>query len=383
MNLRALRRLALIAVRAICLWSVALCHPAGLFAQFAPDDEVRLRRDEPLHFKNAVFRHGKAGEVFKVVKYDRASGNVFLLANGSDGKPFALRCADSAIEPAPKDAWALVREGLNAMQQGELEYARTRFVRASTGATVDDMAVRLAMHCETLRKTAADADVARDAQRKAALEVARLLRNAQVADHPPLIPGDTSNQVRVEEFRTRAAAVKQQSEIAVRGATDSVANAVNSAHAFAKGLIDSGSLVVGMQMWDAVISFSRKQLPTDRQPAETEPPDRAGLTRRINAASDALARARVNLEGKRLLAAIGEIESGLESEPGRGDLRQTREVAAAAIERARARVKTARSLAEQQRIGEALAELAKAEAICTDDNEALALGRELRALPRK
>ena len=49
------------------------------------------------------------------------------------------------------------------------------------------------------------------------------------------------------------------------------------------------------------------------------------------------------------------------------------------FERARARVQTARSLADQQRRDEALAELAKAEAICADDAEAVALGKELRA----
>ena len=61
---------------------------AAAHAQFAPEDEVRLRRDEPLHFKDSVFRQGKAGEVFQVVKYDRASGRVFLLALDSDASTF-------------------------------------------------------------------------------------------------------------------------------------------------------------------------------------------------------------------------------------------------------------------------------------------------------
>ncbi|MEO6752997.1 MAG: hypothetical protein ABIP85_14555 [Chthoniobacteraceae bacterium] len=356
---------------------------AAAHAQFAPEDEVRLRRDEPLHFKDSVFRQGKTGEIFKVVKYDRANGSVFLLANGSDGKPFALRCADSALEPAPKDAWALVREGLNAMQQGELEYARTRFVRASTGATVDDMAVKLALHCESLRKSAAEVGVIREAQRKALIEVGRLTRNAQVADHPSLIPGDTSNQMRAEEMRRRAAALREKSESAMTAAVDALSNAVESARADAKSLTESGSLSVGVAMWDAVTSFSRKQMPSERQPAETELPGRAELTRRINAASDALARARTNFDARRLLAALGALESGLEAESGRGDLKQLREVVASAIERARARVQTARSLADQQRRDEALAELAKVEAICADDSEALALGKELRGSPQK
>ena len=372
---------ALFLVRVVC---AALCTgSAMLLAQFAPEDEVRLRRDEPLHFKDAVFRHGKTGEVFKVVKYDQAKGQVFLLANGSDGKPFALRCADSALEPAPKDSWALVREGLNAMQQGELEYARTRFVRASTGAQVDDTAVKLALHCETLRRSAMEVTAMRETQRKALIEVARLTRNAQVADHPSLVPGDNSNQLRAEEIRRQAAALRDKAESGVTGAVDALANAIGSARAHAKSLIESGSLSVGLAMWDAVASFSRKQLPPDRQMPEAELPGRADIIRRINIASDALARARVNFDAKKLLGALGALENGLQSEPGRGDLKQFRAVVESAIERARARVQTARSLADQQRRDEALAELAKAEAICADDAEAIALAKELRRAPKE
>lgn len=373
-----MKRGALLLLRIAC--AVHGIGSAALFAQFAPEDEVRLRRDEPLHFKESVFRQGKIGEIFKVVKYDPAKGQVFLLANDSDGKPFALRCADSALEPAPKDSWALVREGLNAMQQGELEYARTRFVRASTGAQVDDTAVQLALHCETLRKSGMEVTAMRETQRKALTEVARLMRNAQVADHPSLVPGDNSNQLRAEEIRRQAVALREKAESGVTGAVDALANAIGSARAHAKSLIESGSLSVGLAMWDAVGLFSRKQQPSDRQTLEAELPDRAEIIRRINTASDALARARVNFDTKKLLGALGALENGLQSEPGRGDLKQLRAVVESAIERARARVQTARSLADQQRRDEALAELAKAEAICADDAEAMALGKELRAV---
>ncbi len=378
-----LRRAASSVVQVILFSVAALCCTATAFAQFASEDEVRLRRDEPLHFRDAVYRQGKAGEVFEVVKYDRASGRVFLLARGSDGKPFALRCSDQALEPAPKNSWALVREGLNAMQQGELEFARTRFVRASTGAAVDDMALKLALHCETLRKAAADAAALREAHRKAQLEVARLMGNARVADHPPLIPGDTSNQVRAEEIRTKAAMLKEKSELAVADGMDALTNAIESARAFAKSLMESGSYSVGIPMWDALASFARRQLPPARQTVDTDLPERAELTRRINAASDALARARLNFDAKKLMAALGALEIGLQSEPGRGDLKQMRAVVESAIERARDRVRTARSLADQQRREEALAELAKAGAIYADDAEAAALAKELRTVPQK
>ncbi len=362
---------------------VPICAGGISLAQFAAEDEVRLRRDEPLRFKDGVFRDGKAGETFKVMRYDRAAGRVYLLAFGSDGKPFALHCADAALEPAPKDHWALVQEGIRTMQQGDIAGARARFVRASTGENVDKLAMNLALHAETMRKSAADLAAARFNLQRDLGEVARLNRNAQTADHPSLTPGDNSNQVRAEEIRAKAAALRAKSEAAVASAMDALGNTVESARGYARSLIESGSLSVGLPMWDAVTSFARKQLSPDRQSAEAEPFERAEVTRRINFASDSLARARLRFDVKQLLAALGALDKGLESEPGRGDLKQFRAVVEASIERARARVQLARSLAEQNRREEALAELAKAEAICADDEEARALAKELRAVPPK
>jgi hypothetical protein len=209
------------------------------------------------------------------------------------------------------------------------------------------------------------------------------MRNARIADRPSLIPNDTSNQERAEAMRTKAAMLKENSELAVKGATETLAGSIESARVYAKALIDSGSMSIGLPMWDAVGAFARKQLPADRQLPEAELPGRAELTRRINAASDALARARANLEARKLLSALGALANGLQSEPGRGDLKQLRAVVEARIEQARARVHLARSLSDQNRREEALAELAKAEAICADDAEALALGKELRDAPQK
>lgn len=363
---------------------IAVCvGGAPLFGQFAAEDEVRLRRDEPLRFKDSVFRDGKIGETFKVVRYDRAAGRVYLLAFGSDGKPFALQCSDEALEPAPKDYWALVQDGVRTMQQGDMAGARARFVRAATGENVDKVAMNLALHAETLRKSAADLAALRLVLQKDLAEVARMLRNAQIADHPSLIPGDTSNQVRAEGIRTKAAGLREKSERAVTGALDALAAAIDSARGYATSLVESGSLSIGVPMWDAVASYARRQLPQDRQPTDADLPERAELTRRINVASDALARARVRFDAKQLLAALGAIDSGLESEPGRGDLKQFRVVVESSIERARARVQLARSLTQQNRRDEALAELVKAEAICADDEEARLLGKELRAVPPK
>lgn len=359
---------------------VALCWvSATLLAQFAPDDEVRLRRDEPLRFKGGIFREGKAGDTFKVVRYDRAAGRVYLLAFGSDGKPFALQCADAALEPMPKDYWALVQAGVRTMQQGDMVGARAVFVRASTGEVVDKTAIGLALQCEALDKAASDLAAARTAALKSAAEIARLLRNAQVADRPSLIPGDTSNQVRAEEMRTKAGVLKEEAAKSVLGAEDALVQAVTSAASFSQSLIASGSLSIGLPMSDAFAAFARKTLPPDRQPATGAPLNRAELNTRINAATDALAKARVCMQSGQLRAAIAVTDAGLAAESGRGDLKQLRTEAELRLSRVRTFVALATSLKQQERAADALAQIVKAEALCSDDDDLRALAKELRS----
>jgi hypothetical protein len=376
---RSLWKTAASVRRAILFAVVALCSlSATLLAQFAAEDEVRLRRDEPLRFKGGIFREGKAGDTFKVVRYDPAAGYVYLLAFGSDGKSFALQCADVALEPMPKDYWALVQAGVRTAQQGDMVGARAIFVRAATGEVVDKTAIGLALQCEALDKAAGDLVVARATASKNAAEIARLLRNAQVADRPSLIPGDTSNQVRAEEMRTKATVLKEQAEKSVLGAEDALVQAMTSASSFSQSLIASGSLSIGLPMSDAFAAFARKTLPPDRQPATGAPLNRAELNTRINAATDALAKARVCMQSGQLRAAIAATDAGLSAESGRGDLKQLRTEAESRLTRVRTLVALATSLKQQERTADALAQVAKAEALCSDDDELRALAKELR-----
>jgi len=362
--------------------AVFLCTALRAVAQFAPEDEVRLRRDEPLLFKSATFREGKSGETFKVVKYDARSGQVFLLATGSDGKPFALHCSDQALEPMPKDYWALVREGVRTMQQGDLAGARAHFVRAATADDVDKLALNLALHCEEMSKATAALAAARTATVQAGAEAARLLRNAQTTDRPSLIAGDTSNQVRAEEMRTRAAALKEQAKQAVAVAEDSLTAAITSTEAFAAALIESGTMSVGLPVSDATAAFAAKALPSGRQPARAEI-NRAEITGRINAASDALAKARRCIEDRQLHGVLTATASGLESEPGRGELKRLRMEAESRLERVKSLLSLAGSMKEQHRADEALAAVVKAEAICADDDGLRKFAGDLRAaMPR-
>lgn len=353
------------------------------FAQFAPTDEVRLRRNEPLLFKAGIFREGKAGETFKVVKYDAKAGRVFLLATGSDGKPFALHCSDQALEPMPKDYWALVNGGVRTMQQGDLVGARALFVRAATADDVDKVAMNLALHCEAVNRAVAELATARAASLRADAEAARLMRNAQTTDRPNLTVGDTSNQVRAEEMRSKAAAIKEQGGQGIVRAEDSLIGAIGSADTFAASLLASGTLSIGLPVSDALGAFGAKVLPPDRRPVPANEINRGEITARINAASDALAKARTCMEGRQLRGALAAVETGLRAEPGRGELKQLRTEAESRLGRVKTLLSLADSRKAQGRLGDSLAEVVKAETLCADDEELRAFAVALRvAMPR-
>jgi hypothetical protein len=179
-------------------------------------------------------------------------------------------------------------------------------------------------------------------------------------------------------MRTKATVLKEQAEKLALGAEDALVQAVTSAASFSQSLIASGSLSIGLPMSDAFAAFARKTLPASRQPAVGAPLNRAELNTRINAAADALAKAKACLQAGQLRAAIAVTDAGLAAESGRGDLKQLRAEAESRLSRVRTLVALATSLKQQERTADALAQIAKAEVLCSDDNELRALAKELR-----
>ena len=233
-----------------------------------------------------------------------------------------------------------------------------------------------------MNKSTAELAAARAAAVKAGAEVARLLRNAQTADRPPLIASDTSNQVRAEEMRTKAAALKEQAAQAVATAEDSLRESIVSAQTFAEALVASGSLSIGLSVSDAIAAFAVKVLDPERRPARVEI-NRAEINGRINAASDALAKARTCGEGRQLRGVLAAVETGLHAEPGRGELKRLRTEAESRLGRVKTFLSLAGSLKEQSRFEDSLAAVVKAEALCADDEELRKFAAALRAaMPR-
>lgn len=73
-------------------------------ADFKQGDGVTLMRDEPLYFKNAVYRQGSKGEKFTVYSQNAATHKVFLLTKDDKGQPIALNISEDALAVLKKTA---------------------------------------------------------------------------------------------------------------------------------------------------------------------------------------------------------------------------------------------------------------------------------------
>ena len=148
-------------------------------------------------------------------------------------------------------------------------------------------------------------------------------------------------------------------------------------------MLASGSLSIGLPASDAIAAYAAKVLPAGQRQARGTEINRGEITRRINVASDALATAKTALEGGQLRAVLVAVETGLQSEPGRGELKRLRTEAESRSNRVKTLLSLAGSLQQRGRSADSLAEIVKAEALCLDDEELRKFAAELRAsMPR-
>jgi uncharacterized protein HemY len=131
-------------------------------------------------------------------------------------------------------------------------------------------------------------------------------------------------------------------------------------------------------MSDSIASFVTKLLPSRRPITRLTETDRAGITRRIDTAGDAFARATACLEARELRGALRAIAAGLEAEPGRGELKRLRIETELRLNKVSTLLSLATSLRDQNRLDESLVQVARAEALCSDDDGLRTFARDLR-----
>lgn len=351
------------------------------FGQFAPDDEIRLRRDEPLEFKGSVYRQGRQGEIYTVLKYDVITGKVYLLANDNDGKPFALTVPDRAVELLPRDLLIFMQRGAAALRRMDLAAARAAFVKASAGRLGEKMAVDLALHTEELQAALAAIAEAKKARERGLPEIKRLLKNAETADRPDLLFGTDANQVKAEEIRAKARLLQTQADNAVEQAEARFTTGLENFAGMVERLIDAGFLTVAVDVSDGITALSTSQRPGANAvlPLGARRPE---IAARIATASDALTKAQALLAARKLHAALAMVNQGLEAEANRAELRHLNARIEADLEKVETALRTIANLRDKPDLAAALAEVEKTEGVVADSEALAALGAEIREKAR-
>ena len=199
---------------------VVLAFPA-FAAQFQQGDEIKLTRDEPLYFRDQIFRQAKSGETFSVLAHRADAKKVFVRGTDKGGKQIALSISETAVAAAPLAAAKLQAEAISAAKARRYADGLQLVERALRSDPAEPVLQQTFQAITQLQTAAQALDRAKADQRLVGVEAARKRKNADTADRPnPLNPRDTSGQERAKQMRADASQTETIAAAAVRSAQD-------------------------------------------------------------------------------------------------------------------------------------------------------------------
>lgn len=212
-------RSSLRSVLAVAFVSLVLRSSDTFAADFQKGDRVTITRSEKLFFLDREFRTAAAGEVFTVAGYRPELKKVFLLSKDEKGREIAVSVIETAVASAPIKPAQIMSDARTAVRVRNFTEALRIVQQAQTSAPNSAELNQFATEIKRLKDADAAFKAAKTQAAQIAGEVARLRRNANVADRPNLLnANDTSNQDRAERIRAQADAMeakaKQSTEIA-------------------------------------------------------------------------------------------------------------------------------------------------------------------------
>jgi len=293
-------------------------------AQFAKDDEVQLKQDEPLSFNNSTYREGHKGEIFTVLAYRSDTRKLYLLATDSVGKPIALSVADSAVMIKRKDPEVIAAKAFEALRAGKLDQAQRLLEDAGKLEGAQELYTEAAAHIRDLTKAIADYQQGLIQQQREQSEIDRRRKNAAVMDRPnPLNPQDNSNRLRAADARREADEMEQRTKEGLNAAQSQIISELKLFDELAKKELAANNYSVALEITDMLSAISARYLSrnTRFEPSIAEY-QRKDLQEKVSLAHDQLAKAKLAISVKKINEARRCIEEGLKSEPGSASLRQ-------------------------------------------------------------
>jgi hypothetical protein len=351
--------------------------PCITVAQFVPNDEVELLRDEPLLFNTSVYRQGKKGERFRVAAYRADLHKVFILATDAKGKSFALSVPDAAVAPVGKDVGMLNDQAFAALRTGKLEEAQKLMLQVSVLDRERSVCAEIATHLGRVSTAQLAYQQGLKQQVQTQVEVQRKFRNAAVTDTPnPLNANDNSGRTRAEQMRKDAEQLEANAKTAIESKQEQITSELKLLSELAQKREKDGAYGEASDIGEMVAALA------SRQPGGSDLSGDLGRRQELKKkAADAqkhIEDARRNVAAKRLSAALKSVEVGLSVEPGSYSLRRLQGEISQRVEVSTKAYATAVAHQQLKHYEEALKALEQARMECTDHEPSETLAATLR-----
>jgi hypothetical protein len=351
--------------------------PCITVAQFVPNDEVELLRDEPLLFNTSVYRQGKKGERFRVAAYRADLHKVFILATDAKGKSFALSVPDAAVAPVGKDVGMLNEQAFAALRTGKLEEAQKLMLQVSVLDRERSVCAEIATHLGRVSTAQLAYQQGLKQHVQTQVEVQRKLRNAAVTDTSnPLNANDNSGRIRAEQMRKDAEQLEANAKTAIESKQEQITSELKLLSELAQKREKDGAYGEASDIGEMVAALA------SRQPGGSDLSGDLGrrqeLKKKAAEAQKHIEDARRNVAAKRLSAALKSVEVGLKVEPGSYSLRRLQGEILQRVEVSTKAYATAVAHQQLKHYEEALKALEQARMECTDHEPSETLAATLK-----
>jgi len=183
---------------------IAALSSTSRAAKYSQGDEITLTRDEPLLFREQVFRRGKAGEKFTVLAHRADTKKVIVSATDKTGKQIALSVPEEAVARVPVDVEKLRTSAVAAARLGKFPDALRLIDQAVRTAPSDAALSQTKNAIMQLQDVSTSLIQAQTEKVRIATEAAQKRKNAEVIERANLqSPRYASNFDRAQPAQLR------------------------------------------------------------------------------------------------------------------------------------------------------------------------------------
>jgi len=355
---------------------------------FPKDSEVLLIQDQILLFNKDTFREAKKGEHFRVLQHRPSEKKVYLLEKNPEGRTIAVNVPEHALAIVPKDYDVIALEGFNNLKGGNLQKGKELLLEAANNLPIEDLNTSIyreaAEQASAIETGIKQIEIAEKKESQGQKDIERRRRNASViARTSTLDDNNYSKQRKIELLNAEINRLEQELKEAVTEAKQNLLSQVKLVNELAKKEIAAKRYGIGLDLIAFGQTIASKYQGTTAYSPFIDTSRIDGREEIANAAINAMqaiGAARQAFHSKRLFVADETIGQALKYEPGNILAAKLHIAIESQLDEVRRSLATATQLKENRQYEEAIVELKKAQAICSDNGDVNALEHDISTI---